>query len=544
MSRKMREFLRQVSAKKHTMGAIAIFMLMVVVAFSSMLVLVPETVKGATGDFTNHKLITIDNTKVGAALSNFPVWVYNVSDDFKDSSNGGVIQPDGDDIAFYSFDNNTQYNHEIEMYDGTTGTIGIWVNVTSVSGGADTKLWIYYGDADGNNQEDVAGTWDADYLAVYHFANASGDLKDSTSNNKQGTAYNTPTYQQTGKVGYAINFSGEPSGDGFSLPDSMIQTTDDVTVFMLAKADAWNATAGAKNRIYYNNYGAKMTFEYYQTTDILHTQYDSGNWIDQTFVSAPNLDTWYFLTFTYDQNGVANVYLNGSFVATDADTGAFDANVFNNTVGFDDAGPKTGFWDGLIDEIRISTTPRTSDWIYATYNTTNSPSTFLTFEPGEEGDLSTFTIKGLPNDIITFAGVAGTSVFCNSSGDTNEWLECNMSINATDNITELWVYMDDLNDTSAYINASNITMYVSSDNSSYGEMGTFTDGGSNCSNAINSTNWNAGTMGTNPFSGAGLTDKNTSIYLIFKITIPVGTLTDIFWASSSDACKIYPGYYA
>jgi len=154
---------------------------------------------------------------------------------------------------------------------------------------------------------------------------------------------------------------------------------------------------------------------------------------------------------------------------------------------------------------------------------------------------SVYQIKGLPANYITFGGTAGTTVYCNSSGDTNEWLEINMTINATDNVTEIRVFMDDFNDTDAWINASNITMYVSSDNSSYGEMGTFTDGGSNLS--INSTNWNAGTMGTNSFLGAGLTNKNTSIWCIFKLSIPVDSPTDEFYTFASDSCKIYLGHF-
>ena len=97
------------------------------------------------------------------------------------------------------------------------------------------------------------------------------------------------------------------------------------------------------------------------------------------------------------------------------------------------------------------------------------------------------------------------------------------------------------NSTTEYINASNITAYVSSDNITYGELGTFTDGGSNCSNAINTVNWNAGTMGADPFAGEGLTNDSFEIYIVFKLTIPADSPTDIFWSVASDSFKTYIG---
>ena len=48
-------------------------------------------------------------------------------------------------------------------------------------------------------------------------------------------------------------------------------------------------------------------------------------------------------------------------------------------------------------------------------------------------------------------------------------------------------------------------------------------------------------MGADPFTGAGLTDKNTSIYLIFKLDIPSGLSTDMFYSLDSDTWKIYIG---
>ena len=237
-------------------------------------------------------------------------------------------------------------------------------------------------------------------------------------------------------------------------------------------------------------------------------------------------------------NDVNNTYILGP--GDDAAVAIKNISEFNSTTGIDtniswfsDGGSPYAGWDGRANNKTV--------YFFCGATDVNSIYSFEIGPAGGGSGESVYTLKGLPNDYITWSGIAGATVYCNSTGDTNEWLEINMSINATDNVTEIRVFMDDLNDTDAWINASNITMYVSSDNSSYGELGTFTDGGSNLS--INATNWNAGTMGADPFAGAGLTDKNTSIFCIFKLTIPADSPTDEFYSSATDSCKIYLGHF-
>jgi hypothetical protein len=43
------------------------------------------------------------------------------------------------------------------------------------------------------------------------------------------------------------------------------------------------------------------------------------------------------------------------------------------------------FYDGSMDEVRISKVCRSSGWILTEYNNQNDPSSFLSFEPEETG---------------------------------------------------------------------------------------------------------------------------------------------------------------
>jgi len=545
-------------SKIRTLETISIVVLMVLVVASSMIVIVPERISAASSDFTYNKLITIDHTKCSGSNSNIVIWVHNTSTDFKSVANGGKLQADADDIAFFSQDNNTQYKHDIELYDAATGEIGIWVNISdAITDAADFTFYCYYNDTDGTDQRDMDGTWDSKYSGVYHMNTSSATVFDSSGNGHVLSENGNPTYAQTGKTGNSVYADGDGDAWNCSNHADFNMGAGNFTFVVWVKPDStmpdWTKDKSiiAKGS---TNTGTKSRYlvisnSNYATQKPLVDLDSEPN--DKLMCGNTNISDahWHHMVVQRENNVTAGhdymrLYLNATLDNSSdmEDHGSLDDTAKDFVIGPREpvAAPANCF-KGYIDEVWIiKGQVMTPEWINTTHNNQND-STFLTFE--EESGASTFTIKGLQNDIITFSGVAGSTVYCNSSGDTNEWLEYNMSINATDNVTELRVFMDDLNDTSAYINASNITMYVSSDNSSYGEMGTFTDGGSNCSNAINSTNWNAGTMGADPFSGVGLTDKDTSIYLIFKITFPSGAPTDIFWSSTSLACKIYPGHY-
>ena len=99
-----------------------------------------------------RKNITINYTKVDAALTNFPVLI-NVTD----SDLATDAQDDGDDILFTASDGTTKLSHEIELFNQTYNTthahLVAWVNVTSLSNTTDTVLYMYYNNSKCGSQQ-------------------------------------------------------------------------------------------------------------------------------------------------------------------------------------------------------------------------------------------------------------------------------------------------------------------------------------------------------------------------------------------------------
>ncbi|MFE3846247.1 DUF2341 domain-containing protein, partial [Thermoplasmatota archaeon] len=131
-----------------------------------------------------RKKITIDHTLISSDLINFPFLIDITDIDLRDKA-----QADGDDIQFSNYYGDN-LSHEIEYYDDSDGHLIAWVNITYLYSNMDTVLYMYYGDPDCGNQEDVAGVWDSNYTMVQHLNETSGTHYDSTVYGNDGSPYN------------------------------------------------------------------------------------------------------------------------------------------------------------------------------------------------------------------------------------------------------------------------------------------------------------------------------------------------------------------
>ena len=550
-------------ARQRVIGALTVSVLLLCIAFTSMIVIIPERAGAAYTDFTYYKLLTIDHTKVNGSHTNFVVFLCNTSNDFNDTSHGGSIQPDGDDIAFYSFDNGTQYKHDIEIYNGTSGEIAIWVNISdAITNTTDFKFLMYYSDADGSDQRDMDGTWGPEFAAVWHMNESdavNNGLYDSSGygNNAScdGATPQTAT-RVSGRCGYAIDFSGKTC---YYLNKSNTNLDAGANDFAVVGIFKKTATAGINGSLY--NGGAGPGGKRYDFTPTLFTGGMPGGGSRLTVdndIGDNSLDLannmcdggWHCVYASRENNagGAGHDYLR--MRQDDNYSGFLDIGDFGN---IDQVGRTylltsnsslilpgpNGEYLGDYDELWfVKGEAKNQSWASTLANNTLSPETFVTFGSQYSG-FSSFSLEGLEGTgkNVTWVGARGETVWSNATGGTGGTMDIYMVIFETDNVTDIRVYCDDLD---ATITASNIAMEVSSDNTTWsGNTVSFSDGGSNIT--INSSQWaNSWCNGANPFSGAGLTDKTAHIYCRFTLAIPAGGSSGTY--SQSD-WKVYPGHY-
>ena len=366
-----------------------------------------------------RKKITIDYTKVGGNLVNFPVLI----DISSDSDLSSHARSDGYDILFTSANGATKLNHERISY--STGTLRAWVKVLSLSSTKNTVIYMYYGNSGASDQQNIEGTWDNGHAAVWHFENS---FLDSTLNNNDGT--NDGTSDIAGKLGRARSFDG--NNDRINLgTGSVVNSLNPFTISAWVYVDTTPST-DRQYGIYSkaNDYPSEsnaFTFlvGQYPTSDrylVLAT--NDGSWHDHVSTSQVPLTTWTFVSVIF--NGSSYIfYMNTSQVGSGIYTPPGSNASLNQHIGDSQT---AHYFDGRIDELRISSVARSSGWLTTSYNNQNSPATFISLG-SEESDQSIISIEGLQSVFGSKFATANSLSESSTTGST--WLN-KVSAIATD----------------------------------------------------------------------------------------------------------------
>ncbi|MCP4130866.1 MAG: DUF2341 domain-containing protein, partial [bacterium] len=294
-----------------------------------------------------------------------------------------AVKSGAPDIRFFDTDASV-LNHEIEEWDQDNDTASVWVMVPQVDGNSNSDyIMMFYDDKDSAS---IAGAqsrnmvYDSSYVGVWHLHEDPSSGANSMENSKSSSFYGTPegtlagSDSVSGMMGKGLNFSGD---DGVNLGD--IDITQDLTISAWVKASAlvsWGrivAKAWATNSdpwiIYNMSFDAGGQPISHITTGSADT-YCSG--------SALSTGTWYHITTTYDGSNI-RVFTNGSQSGSGAKTGDLNSNNVVTYIGMNNNNGGQNF-QGIIDEVRISNTARSADWIKLSYENQKVSQSLVTFE--------------------------------------------------------------------------------------------------------------------------------------------------------------------
>jgi uncharacterized delta-60 repeat protein len=357
-------------------------------------------------NYAFRQKITISKDMIGAppgspeiVLHDFPVVIRSTD------QNNPVFQnakADGKDILFMLPDH-TKLAHEVESYKtGSAAELVAWVKIPVFSSTADAEINMYYGnaDADQGNREAV---WDSSYVMVQHLSETTGQHLDSTINNndscenindcKSNPGINVSSQGQTvtAKIGGADEFIQDSY---VTIPDRGVDSTIDLSgngpvtysAWVYARSSGESGSGGifSKGGGAAGVYGYKFNFE---DTDnggncgpnqLGPTR--AGRW-NGPCSEALSLNTWVYVTYVFNPPSSHSIYFNDLTAVSspsDAAAGAADTSVsFKIGEYFGSS------WDGFIDEVRISNTARSAEWITAEYKNQNSPENYIQFATQE-----------------------------------------------------------------------------------------------------------------------------------------------------------------
>ncbi len=318
--------------------------------------------------------LTLNNTALTMDLENFPVLVHLNPGNFNYSD----ARTDGADIRFIDADNVTVLKYHAEQWD-PEGSSYLWVNVTEVKAGpAEDSIWLYYGNPGASDVTDEAGTYDSLFEGVWHLNGTSGPCRDSTGNSNNGTAMGGLNRSGAGIIAGADDFDG--TDDCIDMGnDANLMIRGSITIEAWVRMDA--VPPGIDWGIISYGDSGESEAENWQfmllliqdggVADIeLGHEYDDGVNQYRTYDVDLQPDQWYYITATRDSNAKKwKLFVDGqmagaTFSYGNNPTGGSQGNLM---VGKDWWNPLWRYYDGRMDELRISTTDRDPQWIRAQY---------------------------------------------------------------------------------------------------------------------------------------------------------------------------------
>ena len=297
--------------------------------------------------------IAVQATNIDANLSGFPALAKLA--DTSLSGGAGIVNADlaSKRYELYETGNATPLAYDEESYtEGATyANFETWVAVTTLYAaptGDQNKVWLYYGTYDpGSDQDDAATVW-ADYLAVWHMNEASGDLVDATGNGYPAADTGTPDYQQAAKIGYGVNLSGV---------DEYFEATADAAWDMAAafsvegwfKSDA--PTVDKRHQIYSGTDGWTLLQD--DSSNLWKFFVFDGGAFDQCDSDGAPDNNWVHIAGIREADDTVAMYRDGARQSdTGSRTGTITVSGSNWVIGgrYSRDG---NLWDGLLDEMRI-----------------------------------------------------------------------------------------------------------------------------------------------------------------------------------------------
>jgi len=249
------------------------------------------------------------------------------------------------------------------------------------------------------------------YAPIDHF--------DSTVNKNDGAAHGGVVISAEGKINGGDKFDG--ADDYVSVNDSSTLDGDglwsQLTVELWVKANSPTTPGG--QRILRKGPSSGTGVNSYQIGlqtsngrlyfDVWHPGGTSGAYYEVEYTTVLTAGTWYHVVCTYISAVGSKIYVNGIDVnavkvGTGSETGnvsASDAQPLYIGARYSTSVPgPANFFNGTIDEMRISRAARSVGWITTSYTNQNDPSHFSSVGTEEIGQTTTMRITPATTDAV------------------------------------------------------------------------------------------------------------------------------------------------
>lgn len=310
-------------------------------------------------------------------LTNFPALVV-LGSAVTNFTYASFLDAAGGDLRFLDGSQTVLLKHEIETWN-TNGASYVWVRVPELVG-TNTTIWAVWG----NPAQTTApayttdgSTWSESYVGVWHLGETSGTFNDSVADN-DGTLLDDNASSVMGTnslIGTGIRLVGGEADIIEIANEANFKLSANLSVMVWAKGLSgsawapWVSKNGEGSGYALRRRGAGTPAEPDWCTRGAGGEMPGGSTIAST--------NWNFIAGTLGSGSVKTkrLFINGTVAVESTNvTGSIIDNAEPLMIGA--RTNPAAYWGGIIDEVRISSVARSTNWVWAEFQNSGSNSVF------------------------------------------------------------------------------------------------------------------------------------------------------------------------
>lgn len=334
---------------------------------------VPLTILGAS---SRRMRISFAGYSKPETLTNFPALVIFGSGLAPNGFYyGQMASSNGWDLLFMNEDGTQLLNHEIEKWT-TSGNSYVWVQVPQFT--SNTVIWAYWGDTNLISlpaQSLTNGSvWSNGYADVWHFAN--GTVLSGASAIIDG---HDAAIHGASATGGTIDGAAWCNGSSAWLDAG---TQANPMLNQQLTISAWVYPAGGSVLLMKGDDATSQSYglEWSAGASLLFTLADTTDWLSDGGATPAN--QWSQVTGIIAGNSKL-IYVNGTLKASDSFTGTIVPSAISLWLGAQNRAGYNYWYNGGLDEVRLSSVARSPNWIWAEYQSAAANTTFNSYGPVE-----------------------------------------------------------------------------------------------------------------------------------------------------------------
>jgi hypothetical protein len=307
--------------------------------------------------WTRRREVVVQEQPIEQAIPDVPALVLLNPDRIE----YGATQIGGNDLRFVT-DTNVVLPHEVETWSQDQVSY-VWLRLPEVAaqGSPQPKIWMYYGNPGAANEAMPQQVWDAGFVSVHHLRGHD----DSTVNGHDG-ASGTPPVAVPGWIGGAQRFDGVD--DQLTLMgESAYDFTDALTVEAWIRVESFD--------LYYQAIVTKgddaWRLHREATSSVIGFGTDTDTTADDNFpgVTPVNDGEWHYVVAVLGSDE-KRLFVDGVSDGTMPYVSSLRLTDHDVMIGENQQNVGR-FFDGDIDEVRISSVSRGRGWIGVQHTSMN-----------------------------------------------------------------------------------------------------------------------------------------------------------------------------